>query len=217
MEKRRISVVLAHPDRLLREGIARILDQSSFKVVGQADSGPELSRLAVELNPDLVLLDWSVSEATVGLLGELVRQKPGMIAVTLAKPGVAENVTPSIKAGIRGHLSVDLSPEELLQSLEMLVRGDVVISRDIVHGLTSEAGTRPLPTTTSGLSERQIEVLKLVGRGSTNREIGQELFISEHTVKAHVRSILSKLDLRNRHQAAAYAIQNGLAHNETEP
>ena len=212
--QRKTHLVLAHPDTLLREGLAGILRQTAYDVVGQGSTSPDLRRLILQLRPEIALVDWSITEANAGLISELIQDCPGLLVVMLIKATGSRTIIASIAAGARGHLSVSLPPEEFLRSLDMLIKGDVVISRDIVNGLTREIIEKRQPASRTGLSEREVEVLRLIGEGSTNREIARELFISEYTVKAHLRAILTKLDLRNRQQAAAYAVKNGLGPND---
>lgn len=203
------SVLLAHPNRLIRESIASVLQRAGFRVIGQAEDGVRLRQLAVQNKPDIILLDWEISEVRVDAVRGLAEDVPGAIVVILTRPQSTETFVEAMREGVKGYLSVNLSPEEFVQSLHMLIKGDIVVSRDMAgevqKGLTATGAAK----TAEGLSYREKEVLGLVGNGATNREIAQRLIISEHTVKVHLRNILGKLALRNRQQAAAYAGQKG--------
>ena len=120
-------------------------------------------------------------------------------------------VSTLLEAGARGCLSLNLSSEELIESLNMIAKGDIIVSRGIVEQLVQglDQGNDPEELFNS-LSERQREVVSLVVNGMTNREIASTLIITENTVKVHLRNILDKLDLRNRQQLAAFAAQSGL-------
>jgi DNA-binding NarL/FixJ family response regulator len=210
------SVLLAHPNRLVREGIASLLQQAGYRMIGQTENEQDLHRLALQHKPEIVLLDWEITETRVNALRGLTKDVPGAIVVILTRPQPSESFVEAMREGARGYLSVNLSPEEFVQSLCMLTRGDIVVSRDMAgevqKRLTSAEAVKPTGT----LSGREREVLSLVGKGATNREIAQRLIVSEHTVKVHLRSVLNKLNLRNRQQAAAYAAHKGLV-QDTKP
>jgi DNA-binding NarL/FixJ family response regulator len=204
------SVILAHPHKLIREGIAHFLREGGFVVLGQTADLPSLHELASRYQPDIVLLDWEISEVRVDAVRGLAEDVPGAIVVILTRPQPSETFVEAMREGVKGYLSVNLSPEEFVQSLRMLIKGDIVVSRDMAGGVQRVLTTTELMKPTEGLSNRERDVLSLVGKGATNREIAQRLIISENTVKVHLRNILNKLNLRNRQQAAAYAGQKGL-------
>jgi DNA-binding NarL/FixJ family response regulator len=204
------SVILAHPNRLIRESIASVLQGAGFRVIGQVEDEPNLRRLAIQHKPDIILLDWEISEVRIDAVRGLAEDVPSAIVVILTRPQPSETFVEAMREGVKGYLSVNLSPEEFVQSLRMLVKGDIIVSRDMTGEVQKVLATTELAKSTEGLSGREKEVLGLVGNGATNREIAQRLIISEHTVKVHLRNILTKLDLRNRQQAAAYAARKGL-------
>jgi DNA-binding NarL/FixJ family response regulator len=216
-----ISILLAHRYALTREGIIRILQGADFLIAGEADSVEELHRLMARCNPNLVLLDWYLTESPSETIRMLIEQTGyrGSI-VLISRPQTPESILSVIQAGARGCLSLNLTSEELVSRLHMLARGDFVISHELAPKMDkqmvvvrgeSERETR------EDLSERELEVLTLVSRGATNREIAESLTITENTVKVHLRHILEKLDLRNRQQAAAYAVQEGLVKDVGSP
>jgi DNA-binding NarL/FixJ family response regulator len=204
------SVLLAHPNRLIRESIASFLAGAGFRVIAQVEDEPGLRRAARERKPDIILLDWDISEVHVNAVRGLVEDAPGALVVILTRPQPSETFMEAMREGVKGYLSVNLSPEEFAQSLRMLIRGDIVVSRDMAEGVQKVITGAGPEKTAENLSEREREVLKLIVHGATNREIAHKLIISEHTVKVHLHNILSKLNLRNRQQAAAYGARKGL-------
>ncbi len=185
------SVIVEYPAKLICQGIAAVLREAGFAILGQFESVHLLMKVAVERRPDIVLLGGQIAAAYLETVHTLKENLPGAVIVVLSEPQSAgEDVLPAINAGASGCLSPNLSSEEFVQSLRLLAAGDMVVSRDMASGV--KANSPQL------LSEREREVMALVGDGATNREIGHSLFISENTVKAHVRTIMTKLDVRNR-------------------
>jgi DNA-binding NarL/FixJ family response regulator len=207
------SVVIAHHHTLIREGIVRILQEGGFQVTGQAETGQNLKNLVAEHQPDIALVDWEVSEVDAGAIHELAEGNQYLTVVILARPQSADSSLPAVQAGAKGCLSVNLSPQEFLQSLRLLVQGDLVVSRDIAEGFEKGLTDGEMHGIEDSLSGREREVICLVGQGQSNREIAEKLIVSEHTIKVHLRHIMNKLTLRNRQQIAAYAAREGLVSN----
>lgn len=206
-----ISVVIGHPQILLREGIALILKESGFKVIGHAGDWTSVHSISIDLKPDIILLD-------VGLPGYCPEAIEGLadnaVIVVLTPPGTPETASMAIKSGAKGYLSVDKTAREFTQMLRIIARGDVIVSREAVETLKESVSVKPPIEAQGNITDREAEVLSLLGKGMTNREIGERLFVSEHTVKAHLHNVLTKLNLRNRQQAAVYAAQKGLVKEE---
>ncbi|MBU2008270.1 MAG: response regulator transcription factor [Chloroflexi bacterium] len=194
---------------LIRELLASALEQAGFLVVGQTGDELTLRRLVEQHKPHIVVLDWEVSEDRVAAVRGLTEYVPNAIVVVLTRPQPSELLTLAIRERVKGYLSVNLSTGEFVESLRMLTKGDVVISRDMMDGMQQGLATAE-PKPLDRLSNREREVLVLICRGATNREIAEWLTVSQHTAKVHVRNILNKLNLRNRQQAAAYAMQQRL-------
>ena len=210
LSNRAESIVVAHHHALICEGIAKILQEAGFHVVGQTDTGRSLFQLAVEHNPDIMLVDWEVPEFAPETIRVLTEKLPHMVVVILTQPQSTEAVLPILQAGARGYLSVNLSSREFVQALLMLAKGDIVVSQEMAKEVKVELAADQALKSKDDLSGRERDVLQLVCEGATNREIAERLIVSEHTVKVHLRNILNKLNLRNRQQVAAYAVQEGL-------
>ena len=210
-----IRVLLGHPDRLLREALVGIMVHGGFNVVGQADTAQEVSALAAAVAPEVIVLDWEMEGVDQAFLERLDSYSGAYIAF-VTHPENARGLMERANAGARGYLSLQLDKEEFLESLRMVFRGNVLVSGDIVprfqESIVGAADSRLFPE----LSQREGEVLRLVGQGANNREIAETLIVSEHTVKAHLRSILNKLNLRNRQQMVVYAVQNDIVGSDTQ-
>jgi DNA-binding NarL/FixJ family response regulator len=204
------SVLLAHAKQLIREAIAGVLGGAGFRILDQTDAIDQLQQRVGQHNPDLLLLDWQLLEGQIDTLHALAKEFPDSRIVILSPAQPPPLVSTLLEAGASGCLSLNLSSEELIESLNMINKGDIIVSRGIVKELVQglDQGNDPEELFNS-LSERQREVISLVVNGMTNREIANTLIITENTVKVHLRNILDKLDLRNRQQLAAFAAQRG--------
>ena len=209
-------VLLADDHALVRAGIASLLETWGMEVVGQAGDGREALALARELRPDLILMDIGMPncnglEATRLVKSELPEVRIVMVTVSDDDADLFE----AIKSGAEGYLLKGMSEEELNRSLTAISRGEPALSSGLAARILDEFARRsepkPEPPQEDELTARERAVLVLVAEGATNREIAARLVISEHTVSFHVRNILAKLHLKNRAQAAAYAIRTGIA------
>ena len=204
------SVLLAHAKQLIREAIAGVLGGAGFRILDQTDAIDQLQQRVGQHNPDLLLLDWQLLEGQIDTLHALAKEFPDSRIVILSPAQPPPLVSTLLEAGASGCLSLNLSSEELIESLNMINKGDIIASwgivKELVQGL--DQGNDPEELFNS-LSERQRKVISLVVNGMTNREIANTLIITENTVKVHLRNILDKLDLRNRQQLAAFAAQRG--------
>jgi DNA-binding NarL/FixJ family response regulator len=200
------SVLLAHTERLVQEAIAGILQQAGFLVLDQTDAIDQLQQRVRQHNPDLLLLDWQLLEGKIDTLHALAREFPDSCIVILSPAQPLSSVKTLLAAGAGGCLSLNLTAEEFIESLNMTRKGDIIVSRGIVEQLVQGLDQgNDREELFNSLSERQREVISLVVNGMTNREIASTLIITESTVKAHLSNILDKLDLRNRQQLAAFA------------
>jgi len=207
-------VLLVDDQALFRGALAGLLDaQPDFTVVGQAASGREGVAAASALRPDLVLLDVEMpgmDGVTAARL--LLERSPGIKVVMLTVSDDDAALLAAVRLGVHGYLLKDLEPAELLRLLRSTRRSETPVSPALVGRLVAALRDAPAPRPPEPtLSHRELEIMRMVAEGLTNREIGQRLFITEGTVKNHVHNTLRKLHLENRSQAAAYLVREGLA------
>lgn len=205
-------LLLVDDHALFREGLARLFAyQDDFAVVGEAASAAEALARARELRPDLVLMDVDLpDEDGVAATARLKSALPDVVVVILTVYDDTDKLLEAIKAGAQGYLVKNIRSIELLDQLRGLARGEAAVSRRMATRILDEVRRQDRPSEPEAdLTPREIEVLDLVARRLSNQEIATRLVISEHTVKNHVKSILAKLHLRNRRQAAAYGLARG--------
>ena len=210
------SVLLADDQALVRSGFRLILELAGLDVVGEAGDGAEAVELATRLAPDVVLMDIRMPEldgieATrrIGAAGLDTR------VLVLTTFNLDEYVYEALRAGASGFLLKDVGREQLVDAVRTVAAGESLYAASALARLVTHYGSRPRtpftpPPGHDELSEREAEVLGLIGRGLSNREIGAELWISLPTVKTHVRHVLAKLGLRDRVQAVVLAYESGL-------
>ena len=213
-----IKVLLADDNALFREGMASLLTRcgEEIQVVGQAKDAAEAVRKTSLLRPDVVLMDMSMPlGGGVEATRQILQERPDQAICMLTVSEQAGDLFDSIRAGARGYLVKTVQLEDLCHSLQVLSGGGSVVSPHLAVQLLDEFakladGIREGPSEAEKLTGREREVLELIARGASNKEIAQRLVIAENTVKVHLRNILDKLHLRNRQQAAAFAVQEGL-------
>lgn len=209
---KRIRVLVADDHPLFRRGVVSVLAaEDRLEVVGEAADGREAVEKAQELAPDVVLMDLMMPhigglEAT-SALRSLVPQANILVLTVSEKEA---DLFAAIKAGAKGYLLKHSDPEELVRAVFHVAEGGVIVSPDIASNLLTALKPSEVSPATEALSPREIEVLQQVAKGASNREIAAALYISENTVKTHLRNIMDKLHLVNRSQAAAYAVRAGL-------
>jgi NarL family two-component system response regulator LiaR len=214
-----IHILIADDHAVVREGLRALIDtERGMELVGEAADGVEAVLQARSLQPDVILLDLVMPRKDgIEAIGEIKQENPEARILVLTSFAEDDKVFPAIKAGALGYLLKDSSPQELLQAIREVYRGESSLHPTIARKLVRELSQpSDLPATEEPLTEREVEVLGLVARGLSNQEIADRLVVSERTVRTHVSNILGKLHLANRTQAALYAVREGLAGLDTK-
>jgi NarL family two-component system response regulator LiaR len=214
MSESPIRVLITDDHAIVREGLRGLIgSEPGMEVVGEAADGVEAVSLARALQPDVILLDLVMPrKGGLEAIVEITRENPSAHILVLTSFAEDEKVFTAIKRGALGYLLKDSSPQDLLQAIREVSRGESSLHPTIARKLIRELGQpSDLPPAEEPLTTREVEVLQLVAQGLTNQEIANQLVISERTVRNHVSSILDKLHLANRTQAALYALREGLA------
>jgi DNA-binding NarL/FixJ family response regulator len=207
-----LRLLLVDDHALFREGLISLLShQDDFTIVGEAEDAESALAQAHALEPDIVLMDIQLpGEDGVIATQRLKIEMPAVTVVMLTVHDDTQTLFEAIKAGAQGYLVKNVRSRELLEQLRGLARGEAAISRRMAARVLEETrGQTEALGPEEELTAREMEVLELVAARLSNAEIAQRLVVSEHTVKNHMKSILSKLHLRNRHQAAAYGVAHG--------
>ncbi|MFN8514944.1 MAG: response regulator transcription factor [Thermomicrobiales bacterium] len=214
-----IRLLLVDDHALFREGLAGLFAyQPDFAVVGEAEDARGALALALQLRPDLVLMDIDMpGEDGVAATRQLKAALPATIVVMLTVYDDADKLLEAFKAGAQGYLVKNIRSAELLDQLRRLANGEVAISRRIAARLLEEFQGQEAAEPGEQLTARELEVLQLVAARLLNKEIAQRLGISENTVKNHLKSILAKLHLTSRQQAAVYGLTRGWFPLRDEP
>ena len=199
----RVMIVDDHP--VVREGIARIIsDDKRMELVGEAESAQEAMQLFRKLRPDVTLMDMRMPDGSGAQTIEKIRNDfTNARIIILSSFDHEEDIYQSIQAGARGYLLKDSPRNELISAIIRVHNGERCIPANIATRLAERIGGNEL-------TSREFEVLKLIVRGKSNKEIGDDLGISEGTVKSHVNNILSKLNVTDRTQAVSVALKRGL-------
>ena len=215
-----IRILIADDHAVVRTGLRALLERErDLKIVGEAVDGEEAVARVQALRPDVVLLDVAMPRKSgLAAIAEIKLAHPGVRVLVLSSFADTENVVAAIKAGALGYLVKDASPREIIQGIRDVARGVSSIGSDIARRLIAEVDRRDEPDDgTPHLTARETEVLKLLAQGLRNEDIAHALAISPTTVGRHVSTILEKLQLANRTQAALYALRTGLASLFDEP
>ena len=209
-----IRVLVVDDHAIVRKGIIALLaTEPDIQVVGEAADGLEALTKAKHFSPDVILMDLVMPKVDgIEATRQISIQCPAARILVLTSFAADDKVFPAIKAGALGYLLKDSGPDELLHAIRQVGRGEPSLEPSIARKVLLElSGAHKRPLTTEPLTERELEVLRLVAQGKSNREIGEALVITEMTVRTHVSNILGKLHLASRTQAALYALREGLA------
>jgi DNA-binding NarL/FixJ family response regulator len=215
---KKIRVLVVDDHAIVRQGLRTFIElQGDMEIVGEGTNGIEAVELARSTQPDIILLDLVMPEMDgVQATSRIIEHSPNSRIIILTSFSEEDQVIPAIRAGAHGYLLKDIAPNELVQAVRDAFEGKVQLHPEIARKLMTviaaeeSSSNRAATDTPEGLTEREHEVLTLISEGLNNREIAEKLFISEKTVKTHVSSILGKLGVADRTQAAIYALRYGL-------
>lgn len=209
-----IRILIADDHAVVRKGLMTLIaSESGMEVVGEAADGVEVVLKARSLKPDVILLDMIMPRQNgLEAIHEIKREDPQARILVITSFAEDQMIFPAIKAGALGYLLKDASPQQLLQAIYDVFNGESSLHPSIALKVIRELNnSSDLPPTDDPLTPRESVILKLVAQGLSNQEIAERLVISERTVGNHIGSILSKLHLANRTQAALYALREGIA------
>jgi len=212
--KKTIRLLITDDHSIVRKGIKALLaTEKDMEVIGEAENGAEAVAKAAALKPDVVLMDLVMPEMDgIEATRRITSEQPGTRILVLTSFAADDKVFPAVKAGALGYLLKDSTPDQLLEAIRQVYRGEPSlepsIARKVLQELSHPAQGKQ---TTEPLTERELDVLRLIAQGMSNREIASKIFVAEWTVRSHVSNILGKLHLASRTQAALYALKSGLA------
>lgn len=208
----KISVFIADDHPVVRQGLASFLNlQPDIELVGEAADGREAVDMVLDLMPDVVLMDLAMPVVDgIEAIRRIRARSPSTKVIALTSFGEEARLFAAVKAGAAGYLLKDTDPAEIVKGIRMVSNGEALISPAAAAKLMQEFAEGSADKTAEPLTTREIEVLRLIARGLSNREIATELVLSEKTVKTHVSNILAKLHLADRTQAALYAVKKRL-------
>ena len=211
-DRSRLRVMVIDDHTLFRSGLRELLERRGIEVCAAVGDGEEGCRLAAEIEPDVVLLDLRMPELDgLSVLKRLAALDLDCAVVMLTTSSDERDLVTSLRSGARGYLLKDMEPEQLVDALAAVVDGETVVAPEmtsvlakVVKGGAVESGQ---PGRFSSLTPREFEILRHLAEGQSNKEIARDLGITDGTVKLHVRSILRKLQVRSRVEAAVIAVE----------
>ena len=205
----KVRILIVDDHSMVREGVKMYLNfDKTLEVVGEASNGEEALEIVAKLLPDVVLMDLIMPVMDgVTAIGELKKRHPDIEIIALTSVLEDEKVVGAVQAGAIGYLLKDSKPQELIDAIHAAGRGEVRLHPEAAKRLMRQVKT---PEMRESLTPRETDILKMIGRGYSNKDISKELGLSEYTIKAHVSSLLSKLGLASRTQAALFALKQGV-------
>ena len=199
-----IRILLADDHPVVREGLASILKAKDIKVIGEASDGEEACRLYDKLSPDILILDLRMPKKDgLQVVTELMRRTPKPRIIVITTYEGEEDVRRALSAGAKGYVLKGTKRDEILGTVRKVYQGQPSLSPDVAAKLADSLAHPEL-------SERELQVLKNLAAGKSNKEIAQVIYVSENTVKAYVKSILTKMDAMGRTEAIAIALKRGM-------
>jgi len=213
MERSVIRVLIVDDHMFVRKGVRAFLEEvEDIEVVGEAGDGKEAVAQSKLLQPDVILMDLVMPRMDgIEAISQITAQQEEIHVIALTSFATDDKIFPAIKSGAMGYILKDSEPEALVKAIRKVYIGEPSLDPSIARKVLQEI-SRPLvgPPTPDPLTEREEEILRLVAKGLSNREIAVQMMIAEVTVRTHVSNILSKLHLANRVQATLYALREGL-------
>ena len=212
--EKEIRVLVVDDHAIIRRGMKAVLELvPDIQIVGEAGNGLEAVMLAEKLQPEVILMDLVMPEIDgIEAIRQIKARQSEVRILVLTTFAGEEMLFPAIKAGALGYQLKDSSPEALVEAIRQVYHGEPslhpIIARKVLQELLTPSEK---PPTSDPLTQREVEVLRLIAQGCENKEIAEKLVISEATTRTHVSNILSKLHLASRTQAALYALREGLA------
>lgn len=209
-----MKIIIVDDHVLFREGLAAIIrSESDMEVIGQAGTVQEAIEIVRELKPEMVLMDFGLPDGTgADATRTILNKHPECKIIFLTMSEEDEDLFAAIRSGAKGYLLKNMHPSKLISTLRSVQKGESALSRSMTLRLMEELARTKEPPRPGDptLTRRELEVLRELASGLSNQEIAERLFISENTVKYHVHSILEKLNLSDRRDAALYAREHGL-------
>ena len=209
----RTRLLICDDHAVVRQGLTAFLAlQDDIEIAGEAADGEQAVAQALALRPDVVLMDLVMPRVDgVEAIRRIRAALPETRVIVLTSFLDDDKVFPAIRAGADGYLMKDVSPQDLAKAIRMARAGEPLLHPDVTRRLMDEASREGAPAPAGRLTERETEVLRLIAKGRSNKEIARDLTLAEKTVKAHVSNILQKLGLADRTQAALYAVRERIA------
>jgi two-component system, NarL family, response regulator LiaR len=209
MGQEKIKLYIVDDHAMVREGVKMYLSfDERFEVIGEASNGQEALDALDGLSPDVVLMDLIMPVLDgINTITQLKKRQPDIEIIALTSVLEDEKVVGAVQAGATGYLLKDSKPQELIEAIYAASQGEVRLHPEAAKRLMKQVKT---PDMREALTPRETDILKMIGRGYSNKDICKELDLSEYTIKAHVSSLLSKLSLSSRTQAALFALKQGL-------
>ena len=205
----KIKLLIVDDHAMVREGVKMYLKfDPTLEVIGEASNGQEALELLTQLSPDVILMDLVMPVLDgISTITEVKKRYPDIEIIALTSVLEDEKVVGAVQAGATGYLLKDSKPQELIEAIHAAGRGEVRLHPEAAKRLMRQVKT---PDMRESLTPRETDILKMISRGYSNKDISKELDLSEYTIKAHVSSLLSKLELSSRTQAALFALKQGL-------
>jgi DNA-binding NarL/FixJ family response regulator len=214
-----LKVLIADDHKLFRQGLIGLMHTRPdlVRVIGEAGTGREAIELVAQHRPDVVLMDVQMPDGDGLTAAAQIQERWRDVRVIILTASESdEQLYRAMRQGVAGYLLKSLDAEELFELLRGVANGEIALTRAMAARLLKDIVRRKENAGEHALTEREIDVLRLVAKGASNPQIAAELCITVNTVKVHLRNILAKLQLENRTQVAAYAVQTGLASSSSQ-